>query len=187
MMLEWDEAKRLSNIEKHGINFFDADLVFVGLFWSGRQERSTAKSASWRSARPTMCLLPRSSKDVVTRYGTSPCGEQDMKSRNVIKSFSRANLEAHRAGTRGATDLARIKAKSEAELERDIAIDPDFSDQPENWYLAAELMMPSSKKLLSLRLDSDVVEWFKQQGPGYQTRMNAVLRAFVHQAEKNRA
>jgi uncharacterized protein (DUF4415 family) len=48
-------------------------------------------------------------------------------------------------------------------------------------------MMPSSKKLLSLRLDSDVVEWFKQQGPGYQTRMNAVLRAFVHQAEKNRA
>jgi uncharacterized DUF497 family protein len=30
MMLEWDEAKRLSNIEKHGIDFFDADLVFVG-------------------------------------------------------------------------------------------------------------------------------------------------------------
>jgi uncharacterized protein (DUF4415 family) len=34
------------------------------------------------------------------------------------------------------------------------------------------------KASLSLRLDADVVHWFKSQGPGYQTRMNAVLRAF---------
>ena len=38
--------------------------------------------------------------------------------------------------------------------------------------------MPVPKKLLSLRLDADVVEWFRQQGPGYQTRINAVLRTF---------
>ena len=43
------------------------------------------------------------------------------------------------------------------------------------------------KKLLSLRLDNDVVDWFKQQGPGYQTRINAVLRAFVQQAGKRRS
>jgi len=35
-----------------------------------------------------------------------------------------------------------------------------------------------SKALVSLRLDQDVLEWFKGQGAGYQTRMNAVLRAF---------
>jgi uncharacterized protein (DUF4415 family) len=35
-----------------------------------------------------------------------------------------------------------------------------------------------SKALVSLRLDQDVLEWFKAQGAGYQTRMNAVLRAF---------
>jgi uncharacterized protein (DUF4415 family) len=35
-----------------------------------------------------------------------------------------------------------------------------------------------SKALVSLRLDQDVLEWFKSQGAGYQTRMNAVLRAF---------
>lgn len=34
------------------------------------------------------------------------------------------------------------------------------------------------KTLISLRLDEDVIEWFKAQGPGYQTRINAVLRAF---------
>jgi uncharacterized protein (DUF4415 family) len=35
-----------------------------------------------------------------------------------------------------------------------------------------------SKALVSLRQDQDVLEWFKSQGAGYQTRMNAVLRAF---------
>jgi uncharacterized protein (DUF4415 family) len=34
------------------------------------------------------------------------------------------------------------------------------------------------KTSIALRVDADVVEWFKAQGPGYQTRMNAVLRAF---------
>lgn len=35
-----------------------------------------------------------------------------------------------------------------------------------------------SKASISLRVDHDVLEWFKAQGPGYQTRMNMVLRAF---------
>lgn len=35
-----------------------------------------------------------------------------------------------------------------------------------------------SKKSVSLRVDEDVLEWYKSQGPGYQTRINAVLRAF---------
>ena len=35
-----------------------------------------------------------------------------------------------------------------------------------------------SKASVSLRLDQDVLEWFKAQGPGYQTRINTVLRAF---------
>ena len=37
--------------------------------------------------------------------------------------------------------------------------------------------MPA-KALVSLRLDQDVLDWFKAQGPGYQTRINAVLKAF---------
>lgn len=35
-----------------------------------------------------------------------------------------------------------------------------------------------SKTAVSLRVDEDVIEWFKAQGPGYQTRINSVLRAF---------
>jgi uncharacterized protein (DUF4415 family) len=88
-------------------------------------------------------------------------------------------LEERRARGESRTDLARVRAKTAEELDRDIASDADFSGVPEDWYKRAEAMMPTPKKLLSLRLDSDVVDWFKQQGPGYQTRINAVLRAFV--------
>jgi uncharacterized protein (DUF4415 family) len=35
-----------------------------------------------------------------------------------------------------------------------------------------------SKSLVSLRVDQDVLAWFRAQGPGYQTRINSVLRAF---------
>jgi uncharacterized protein (DUF4415 family) len=39
-----------------------------------------------------------------------------------------------------------------------------------------------TKAAISLRLDADVLEWFKAQGPGYQTRINAVLRAYKEEA-----
>jgi len=41
------------------------------------------------------------------------------------------------------------------------------------------LKAPPSKALLSLRIDSEVLSWFRSQGPGYQSRMNALLRAYM--------
>ena len=65
----------------------------------------------------------------------------------------------------------------------------DFSDIPETdekfWENAA-VIIPTAKTHLSLRLDEDVVDWFKRQGPGYQTRMNAVLRSYVQAVSKVR-
>ncbi len=107
-----------------------------------------------------------------------------MANGNDIRRFSKEELEARRGERTTKTDLAAVRAKSEAELERDIAGDPDFRDVPPDWHLAAEAVMPTAKRLLSLRLDAEVIDWFRQQGPGYQTRMNAVLRAFVDQATK---
>jgi uncharacterized protein (DUF4415 family) len=103
----------------------------------------------------------------------------------AIVRFSRQEIEAKRVRGESRSDFAAVRAKSEAELERDIAGDPDFRDVPANWYEAAEAVMPVTKQMLSLRLDTDVVAWFREQGPGYQTRINAVLRSYVnHQARK---
>ena len=41
------------------------------------------------------------------------------------------------------------------------------------------LKVVPKKALLSLRIDSDVIEWFRKQGAGYQSRMNALLRAYM--------
>ena len=40
-------------------------------------------------------------------------------------------------------------------------------------------MMPESKKAISLRVDRDVLEWFQNQGKGYQSLMNSVLRSYM--------
>lgn len=53
--------------------------------------------------------------------------------------------------------------------------DIDYSDIPE---LDDSFFKKATKSSVTVRLDSDMVEWFKSQGKGYQTRMNAVLRAF---------
>ncbi len=51
----------------------------------------------------------------------------------------------------------------------------------EHFWRNARIVMPDDKGKtpISLRVDTEVVEWFKQQGKGYLTRMNAVLRAYV--------
>ncbi|VXD12667.1 conserved hypothetical protein [Planktothrix serta PCC 8927] len=57
----------------------------------------------------------------------------------------------------------------------------DTSDIPEldaNFWEKAKLVKPITKKAISLRVDSDVLDWFKSQGKGYQSMMNTVLRSY---------
>jgi uncharacterized protein (DUF4415 family) len=53
---------------------------------------------------------------------------------------------------------------------------------PEDFWASAEIVEPIAKQPISLRVDADVLDWFKAQGPRYQSRMNAVLRSFMAQA-----
>jgi len=64
----------------------------------------------------------------------------------------------------------------------------DFSDIPpldENFFQNATVRIPKRKRLVSLRLDPDVVDWFKKRGKGYQTRINAVLKTYVQASRKS--
>ncbi len=49
-----------------------------------------------------------------------------------------------------------------------------------------QVAWPQPKQAISLRIDQDVLAWFRDGGPGYQTRMNAVLRAFVDAQRRRR-
>ena len=48
----------------------------------------------------------------------------------------------------------------------------------------ATVVMPPGKSAISLRLDTDVLAWFKAQGRGYQTRINAVLRSYMEARQR---
>ena len=60
--------------------------------------------------------------------------------------------------------------------------DIDYSDIPElddAFWANATLKMPENKTRVTVRIDHDVLEWLKSQGPGYQTRLNAILRTYM--------
>lgn len=77
------------------------------------------------------------------------------------------------------TDWAKVDALTDAAIRKAVASDPDAPPLlTGDWFRNARLVLPA-KRPIAIRLDEDLVEWFKRQGPGYQTRMNAVLRAYV--------
>ena len=67
--------------------------------------------------------------------------------------------------------------------------DIDYSDIAElddDFWKRAELRMPQPKKGIYVRLDPDVLDWLKSKGKGYQTRMNAMLRALMENDQQRR-
>jgi uncharacterized protein (DUF4415 family) len=79
------------------------------------------------------------------------------------------------------TDWDRLKGMSEEEIERNALSDPDsipLPDDDPSW-VTAKLVLPRNKQNIHIGLDADIVEFFKSQGRGYQTRINAVLRQYV--------
>jgi uncharacterized protein (DUF4415 family) len=83
------------------------------------------------------------------------------------------------------TDWARLEALTDEEIDASIANDPDWSDE---WkWSEAVLVIPPKKKAISIRVDEDVLDYFRKDGAGYQRRMNAVLRSYMQQKRKKRA
>ncbi|MDB9510695.1 BrnA antitoxin family protein [Kamptonema animale CS-326] len=81
-----------------------------------------------------------------------------------------------------------ISPKRLEELKNIPEDDIDTSDIPEldaSFWEKAELVKPLTKQAISLRVDSDVLDWFKSQGKGYQSLMNAVLRSYVEHHVKS--
>lgn len=80
---------------------------------------------------------------------------------------------------RSKTDWNRVDATKDDDI--------DYSDSPElgdDFFKKATIVMPQNKVLITIRLDKDVVEWFKLGGSKYQTRINALLRSYMNAKKK---
>jgi uncharacterized protein (DUF4415 family) len=87
---------------------------------------------------------------------------------------------------KGKTDWARVDALTDKEIEEAVRNDPDAVPLDIDWSQAV-LVIPPKKKAISIRVDEDVLDYFKKEGAGYQRRINAVLRSYMQQKRKKRA
>ncbi len=103
-----------------------------------------------------------------------------MSARNIV----RRSLKTWRTGR---TDWKRVDALTDEEIERAVREDRDAAPIADReWFRTARLVLPQpqpAKEQLTIRLDRKVVDWFKAHGARYQTRINAVLRAYVEAHE----
>jgi len=89
-------------------------------------------------------------------------------------------VNANNTKRRSKTDWKRVDALRDSEI--------DFSDVPELGpeFFSKAIRWPGKKKQITLRLDPDVLAFFRKRGKGYQTTINAVLRKYV-ESRKGRA
>ena len=134
-----------------------------------------------------------------TKYsGTSTVGKSRSRARSATRSAGSSRQGRHGATSgenftivsrdspsRGKTDWAAVDALTDAQIEEAIRNDPDAVPLDFNWEEAV-LVIPPKKKAISIRVDEDVLDYFKTEGAGYQRRMNAVLRSYMQQKKSKK-
>ena len=76
------------------------------------------------------------------------------------------------------TDWRRLRSMTDEEVHTALIDDPDAQPTDETFWKDARVVMPRRKETVTMRLDADLLEWFRSER-GYQTRINAILRAYM--------
>jgi len=99
-----------------------------------------------------------------------------MRKDKNISRFTANEMKEKRAGS--LTDWHKVDEMTDKELDAIIVADDDELGLVPDWTKAA-LVLPEAKLSVNLRLDREVVEFFKGQGRGHISKMQAVLKAYV--------
>ena len=83
------------------------------------------------------------------------------------------------------TDWEAFDALTDEDITKAMSEDPDWQYDMDIDWSKATLVIPQPKKAISIRLDADILEHLRGEGPGYQRRINAILRTYV-EAQKAR-
>lgn len=101
-----------------------------------------------------------------------------MARKERIVRYTAKELAAMRQRGETRTDWAKAATVTDAQLAASIAADPDEAGMVVDWD-SVRVEMPQPKADLHMRVDRDVLDFFRKAGKGYQTRINAVLRSYV--------
>src|SRR4051794_24057257 len=100
-----------------------------------------------------------------------------MRKKEHIARYSSEEIAAKIAAGEDKTDWERLRAVPQDEVER--LADEEDGPLPEGWEASIVRELPIRKREMRIRLDADVLDWFRAQGSNYQVQINEVLRAFV--------
>jgi uncharacterized protein (DUF4415 family) len=110
--------------------------------------------------------------------GLSRSGGRGMQKKDDTVRYTAEELADMSKRGETHSDWAKAAALTNDEIEAQIAADPDEASMVIDWD-SATIEMPQPKAVLNMRVDRDVLDYFRQTGKGYQTRINAVLRSYV--------
>jgi uncharacterized protein (DUF4415 family) len=100
-----------------------------------------------------------------------------VKKEHIVR-HSAKELEAMRQRGESRSDWAKAAAMTSEEIEVSVASDPDEAGMVMDWD-SATIEMPQPKAVLNMRVDQEVLDYFRETGRGYQTRINAILKSYV--------
>jgi uncharacterized protein (DUF4415 family) len=89
------------------------------------------------------------------------------------------DISGNTSKTEPGTDWKRLRTMTDEEVHAAITADPDIEPTDEAFWKKATVVMPRRKETVTMRLDADLLEWFRGER-GYQTRINAILRAYMN-------
>jgi uncharacterized protein (DUF4415 family) len=102
-----------------------------------------------------------------------------------VSERSSRRKRPHQRPFRGHADLERLRSQTGNAIER--LVPREYRHLPEDFWDDAVVVWPVKKEPVSIRLDRDVLSWFRESGPQYQSRINAVLRSYVARVQEQRA
>ena len=105
-----------------------------------------------------------------------------MGKKENIRRATAEEIKRMLAAGESKTNWEAVDARPQSEVER--LADEEEGPLPEGWEDTIVLGIPEPKQDVHIRLDPAVLRWFKAQGPGYQTRINEVLRSFVRARQR---
>jgi uncharacterized protein (DUF4415 family) len=159
------------------------------------------RSTSWTSKEFLAATLSSADRIVMAKSGTkssdiSKGGKSRSPARSAVRSSGSSRHVPHAetsdenitivsrySPTKGKTDWAGVDALTDEEITRAVENDPDAVPLDVDWSDAV-LVIPPKKQAISIRVDEDVLNFFKKEGDGYQRRINAVLRSYMQQKAK---
>ena len=168
MKFEWDERKNQVNLRKHGFDLCDAAPMFNAPMLAQADMREDYGENRWIGIGVTH-----------GRVAVVAFAERDEDCIRISRLERRIGMDANSSKKRSRTNWKKVDSLPDAKI--------DYSDVPEldAGFFRHAIRWPGKKRQITLRLDPDILAFFRWHGKGYQTTINAVLRSYM-ETQKDR-